>query len=118
MFIHIILVMLVRSDFGDNLEHDYNVTTKLMTSWSLVVSGLGAPFALVAAFFMIATNWCRETKKLYTQLKAKVNDKREKRSRDIVMKPVRTSTATNDDDDFHTENEPIDDDRKNIVHYM
>lgn len=68
--------MLVRSDLEQNLLYDYNVTTTVMTSWSLLFLGLGAPFALLASFTLIATKWYKKTKKLYTMLKTKIDEER------------------------------------------
>ncbi|XP_053401513.1 uncharacterized protein LOC123549250 [Mercenaria mercenaria] len=69
VFIPIVRILLVSSDFEQNLVTDLNVTTKLLTSWSLVASGIGAPFALMASFTLIATKWYKVTKKWYHVLK-------------------------------------------------
>ncbi|XP_060597016.1 uncharacterized protein LOC132750941 isoform X1 [Ruditapes philippinarum] len=68
IFIPIVRILLVRSDLEQNIDSDYNVTIKLMTSWSLVASGVGAPFALMASFALIATKWFRATKHWYQHL--------------------------------------------------
>lgn len=71
MVIPIVRLVLVATDFEQNLVTDLNVTTKLMTSWSLVASGIGAPFALMASFTLIATKWYKESKKIYKRMKTK-----------------------------------------------
>lgn len=111
MFIPIVRLMLVRSDFQQNLLYDYNVTTQMMTSWSLLASGLGAPFALMASFTLIATKWYKTTKSLYNRLKMKVCDKR---SRDVAMTTVNGGTHPNDDVDYEAANEN-NEEKKNFI---
>lgn len=60
----------MRTDLDQNIISDYNVTLKVLTSWSLVASGIGIPFALLASFALIATKWYRVTKHWYHQLKS------------------------------------------------
>lgn len=74
MFIPIVRLLLISSDFEQSLATTMNVTARLLTPWSLVVSGIGAPFAFIASFTLIATKWYRITKKWYHVIKSHPDD--------------------------------------------
>ena len=102
MFIPIVRLILVRTDFQQNLVYDYNVTTQMMTSWSLLASGLGAPFALVASFSMIVTKGFKKSKAIYAQLKTKLNHVP---SRDLSMATTNGGKRTHNDVNYQNVNQ-------------
>ena len=77
--------LLVRDDLIHELERDFNVTTKVLTSWSLVISGCAMPFALLAGCSMIATKWYKTSKKWYSTLKQKPSDVENRRKPDGLL---------------------------------
>ncbi|KAL4234808.1 hypothetical protein ACF0H5_006449 [Mactra antiquata] len=71
IFIPIVRLLLVSSDFDQNMHSNYNVTTKQLTSWSLVISGLAVPLAFAASLSMITREWKTLSKKIYNKLKTR-----------------------------------------------
>jgi hypothetical protein len=107
IFIPIVRLLLVKSDFEQNLVTDMNITTKLMTPWSVLVSGLAAPFALLASFSLIASKWYRLSKKWYHQLKSKAGETLASNgtNRDAVVIPMMTLERNGQQKTNHKQND-------------
>lgn len=68
IYVPIVRLMMIRGDFEQNLKEEINVTTNTKFSWSLFISGMASPCALLAALIILRKSWVRETKRIYRKL--------------------------------------------------